>query len=79
MGLERTAPPVDDAEWSRFAAFVRTAFRQRRKTLVNNFRPSVGRPAAEAALSSLELPPDVRAESLCLSEFVALFRELPTS
>ena len=80
VGLERTAPPVDEAEWSGFAEFVRTAFRQRRKTLVNNLRPSVGRLAAEAALAALDLRPTVRAESLGLSEFVALFRALrPTS
>lgn len=80
VGLERTAPPVDEAEWSGFAEFVRTAFRQRRKTLVNNFRPSVGRLAAEAALATLDLRPTVRAESLGLSEFVALFHALrPTS
>lgn len=76
VGLERTAPPVDEAEWSGFAEFVRTAFRQRRKTLVNNFRPSVSRLAAEAALAALDLRPTVRAESLDLSEFVALFRAL---
>ncbi|MCY3972157.1 MAG: 16S rRNA (adenine(1518)-N(6)/adenine(1519)-N(6))-dimethyltransferase, partial [Acidobacteria bacterium] len=76
VGLERTAPPVDEAEWAGFANFVRTAFRQRRKTLVNNFRPSVGRLAAEAAVSALNLPPTARAESLGVSEFVALFRKL---
>ena len=76
VGLERCASPLDEAEWSRFANFVRAAFRQRRKTLVNNLRPSVGRPAVEAALSALDLPSSARAESLGLSEFVALFREL---
>ncbi|MCE2559004.1 MAG: hypothetical protein J4F98_10435, partial [Acidobacteria bacterium] len=54
----------------------RTAFSQRRKTLVNNFRPSVGRPVAEAALAALDLPPSVRAESLGLAEFVGLFRAM---
>ncbi len=76
VGLERRATPVDEAEWSAFAGFVRAAFSQRRKTLVNNFRSTVGRSAAEAALSALYLPSTARAESLGLSEFVALFREL---
>ena len=76
VGLERTAPPVDEAEWSAFAAFVRTAFRKRRKTLVNSLRPEVSRPTAEAALAALDLSPAVRAESLDLPEFVALFRLL---
>ncbi len=76
VGLERVAPPVDETEWSAFAGFVRTAFSQRRKTLLNNFRPTVGRAAAEAALAALDLPRKVRAESLGLSEFVGLFREM---
>ncbi len=76
LGLERAATPVDEAEWSAFAVFVRTAFSRRRKTLVNNFRSTVGRPAAEAALAALGLPPGVRAESLGLPEFVGLFREM---
>ena len=76
VGLERVAPPVDETEWSAFAGFVRTAFSQRRKTLLNNFRSSVGRPAVAAALAALDLPPKARAESLGLSEFVGLFREM---
>ncbi len=76
VGFERKAPPVDDTEWSAFAGFVRTAFSQRRKTLVNNFRPTVGRPAAEAALAALGLPLRVRAESLDVPEFVRLFRQM---
>lgn len=76
VGLEREATPVDEAEWSAFSVFVRTAFSQRRKTLVNNLRPTVGRPAAEAALAALGLPRQVRAESLGLPEFVGLFREM---
>lgn len=76
VGLERAAPPVDEAEWAAFAGFVRTSFSQRRKTFVNNFRPTVGRPAAKAALAALGLPPNVRAESLGLPEFVGLFREM---
>ncbi len=79
VGLERQAPPVDEAEWSAFAGFVRTAFRQRRKTLVNNFRPTAGRAAAEAALAALGLPRKVRAESLGLRDFVGLFREMTCS
>ncbi len=76
VGLERAAAPVGEAEWPAFTDFVRTAFSQRRKTLVNNFRPSVGRPVAEAALAALDLPPRVRAESLGLAEFVGLFRAM---
>ncbi len=76
MGLERVAPPVDETEWSAFAGFVRTAFSQRRETLLNNFRPTVGRATAEAALAALDLPRNIRAEGLGLPEFVALFREM---
>ena len=76
VGLERVAAPVGAAEWPAFRGFVRTAFSQRRKTLVNNFRSTAGRPAAEAALAALGLPGKARAESLGLPEFVGLFREM---
>ena len=76
VGLERAESPVDEAEWPAFAALVRTAFSQRRKTLLNNLRPSVGRVAAEAVLADLNLPSRVRAESLGVSDFVGLFREI---
>ena len=76
IGLERTVPPIGEGDWPAFAALVRTAFSRRRKTLLNNLRPSVGRVAAEAALATLELPPRVRAERLGVPEFVALFREV---
>lgn len=76
MGLECEAPPVDEAEWPAFVGFVRAAFSYRRKTLVNNFRPTVGRAAAEAALATLGLPRQVRADSLGVRDFAALFREM---
>lgn len=76
VGFERAATPVKEAEWPAFCGFVRTAFSQRRKTLLNNFRQSVGRLTAQTALAALDLPRNVRAEGLGLSEFVALFHEM---
>ncbi len=74
VGLERIEPAVADDDWADFRALVRTAFGQRRKTLLNNLGPSLGRPAAAAAIAALGLPAKVRAEALGLAEFVALFR-----
>lgn len=74
VGLERTAPPIADDEWADFKGLVRTAFGHRRKTLLNNLGPSMGRPAAAAAIEALGLPAKVRAEALGLDQFVRLFR-----
>lgn len=74
VGLERTATPIADDEWADFKGLVRTAFGHRRKTLLNNLGPSMGRPAAAAAIEALGLPAKVRAEALGLDQFVRLFR-----
>jgi len=76
VGLERVRSAVADEEWREFRALVRTTFRHRRKTLLNNLGSAIGRTAAREVLSTLGLPPMVRAERLELEEFVALFREV---
>lgn len=73
VGLERIEPGVAESDWADFKALVRTAFGHRRKTLLNNLGPSMGRPAAAAAIAALGLPASVRAEVLGLGEFVGLF------
>ncbi|MCY3661188.1 MAG: 16S rRNA (adenine(1518)-N(6)/adenine(1519)-N(6))-dimethyltransferase RsmA [bacterium] len=74
VGLERIEPPIAEEEWVDFKALVRTAFSRRRKTLLNNLATVMERPAAAEAISTLELPPKIRAEALGLQEFVELFR-----
>jgi 16S rRNA (adenine1518-N6/adenine1519-N6)-dimethyltransferase len=65
---------VDEAG---FLPFVRKAFAQKRKTLLNNLR-AVGIPAASAAfaLARAGIDPLARAEALPIEAFAALYRNL---
>jgi 16S rRNA (adenine1518-N6/adenine1519-N6)-dimethyltransferase len=60
----------------RFLNFVKLSFSQKRKTLVNNLRSKAKPDRTRAALSSLNLRPDARAEQLTVSMFAALFSHL---
>ena len=60
--------PSEDPEG--FRRFVRIAFHQRRKTLLNNLRNSYNLDTAEPNILQL------RAEALSLEEFFQLFRQL---
>jgi 16S rRNA (adenine1518-N6/adenine1519-N6)-dimethyltransferase len=65
---------VDEAG---FLPFVRTAFAQKRKTLMNNLR-AAGIPAAAGALALAHagIDPFARAEALPIEAFAALYRDL---
>jgi len=62
--------PVEDAD--AFRRFVRTAFHQRRKTLLNNLKESYNIDSVKGETLKL------RAEALSIEEFFELFRELKT-
>jgi 16S rRNA (adenine1518-N6/adenine1519-N6)-dimethyltransferase len=57
----------------RFLAFVKLCFSQKRKTLVNNLRSLAKPEEIRAALASLNLRPDARAEQLTVSRLASLF------
>ncbi len=62
-------------EEAAFSAFVNAAFSMKRKTLVNNlksWKPDVQSHVARC-LQSCGLSAQLRAEALCVSDFVALF------
>jgi 16S rRNA (adenine1518-N6/adenine1519-N6)-dimethyltransferase len=59
-----------------FIAFLKLAFAQKRKTLVNNLRSQYELSAIRAALKSASLRPDVRAEAMSLEKSAAVFRAL---
>ena len=63
-----------------FTAFLRQAFAQKRKTLVNNLR-AAGYTAVriQAALSIAAIPPATRAEALSIEELAALWKCLTVS
>jgi 16S rRNA (adenine1518-N6/adenine1519-N6)-dimethyltransferase len=61
----------------RFQRFVKTAFAQRRKTLLNNLKSlGVSLPDIKEALQRVSLRDDVRAEQVSIGQFVLLFEIL---
>src|SRR5664279_5537124 len=59
-----------------FIAFLKVAFAQKRKTLVNNLRSQHELAVIRAALKAADLRPDVRAEAVSLEKTAAVFRAL---
>jgi len=74
VGFELRPPPLPEGEMPAFLATVRLAFAQRRKTLRNALAAGWGRERAAAALATLGLPDDARAERLGLPELLELHR-----
>ena len=68
---KRTDAPNDDPK--KLFAFCTGLLSMRRKTIKNNLKAY---PNADAALKSLSIPPDARAETLPPETFLALFRLL---
>ncbi len=59
-----------------FIAFLKLAFAQKRKTLMNNLRGQYDQAAIRAALKSAGLRADIRAEAMSLEKTAAVFRAL---
>ena len=59
-----------------FIAFLKLAFAQKRKTLVNNLRGQYDQAGIRAAMKSAGLRADVRAEAMSLEKTAAVFRAL---
>lgn len=57
-----------------FIAFLKLAFAQKRKTLVNNLREQYDSKRIQAALKTASLRPDIRAEAVPLEKMAAVFR-----
>lgn len=74
----RTAPPISVADERAFFAFVKAAFGQRRKTVVNSLSSLGGyaRDDIRTALSSNGIREDIRAEALGMEELASVFNEL---
>jgi 16S rRNA (adenine1518-N6/adenine1519-N6)-dimethyltransferase len=74
---ERTGLGIGDAsDEKQFLEFVQSCFSQKRKTLRNNLRAMASDEQIHAALVSLGLRSDARAEQLTLAQFAALFQTL---
>jgi 16S rRNA (adenine1518-N6/adenine1519-N6)-dimethyltransferase len=78
--LVRERPAVEVADEAMFFALVRAAFAQRRKTIRNNLKAAAGslefRRPVESALEAASIEPRRRAETLSLSEFAELCKQL---
>ena len=72
------APRVPIPDELRFHVVVRAAFAQRRKTLANALSAGLGRPAdaLRAAAEAAGIDPSRRAETLTMTEFAELTRQL---
>jgi 16S rRNA (adenine1518-N6/adenine1519-N6)-dimethyltransferase len=75
VDMERRRPGVEPTEYRGVKDLVLTAFRSRRKRLVNNL-PEPARGEAPRILNSLGYGPDARAEELAPEDFVALYRAM---
>jgi 16S rRNA (adenine1518-N6/adenine1519-N6)-dimethyltransferase len=76
VGLQLHPPPLPESEMPAFERFLRAAFSQRRKTLLNSLTSSFSRPAVESASATLGYDSRTRAESLVLDDFLNLYRAL---
>ena len=78
VAMRVEAPPLPDAEHTRFFRIVAAGFAQRRKTLLNSLSAglSLPRPAIEPALVAAGIDPLRRAQTLALDEWLRLDREL---
>lgn len=74
VGLIPHPPVAGTEDFAAFAATVRAAFAQRRKTLRNSLASAWGRERGERALAAAGIPPELRAERLGVEQFVALHR-----
>jgi len=61
---------------SKFIAFLKLSFGQKRKTIWNNLKGGYGEEALRAALAKSGVKPAARAEAVTLERMVALFRAL---
>jgi 16S rRNA (adenine1518-N6/adenine1519-N6)-dimethyltransferase len=59
-----------------FQDFLKLAFAQKRKTLLNNLKQSYDEKSARAAIAATKLRPDVRAEAAELEKMARVFRAL---
>jgi 16S rRNA (adenine1518-N6/adenine1519-N6)-dimethyltransferase len=73
VDMERRRPGLEPAEYRGVKELVLSAFKSRRKRLVNNL-PEPARGEAPRVLNALGYGPDVRAEELGPEDFVALYR-----
>lgn len=72
--VKKESPELNQAEEKRFEYLVKAAFKQKRKTLVNNWHEAfdIGKIDIEAFLNENQISKNARAESLSVSDFIRL-------
>jgi len=76
--VKRPEPLFPIAEEESFIRFLKTAFRHRRKTLVNNLlMAGYARPQLESICQRLDIAKNLRPEQIAIPQFVAMFNLLP--
>jgi len=71
--LERRAIPLVPPElYSRFRRVVKVSFKMRRKTILNNLKPLLGREEAQQLLLACGINPGMRAEQLPPEKFIRM-------
>ena len=75
----KTKRRLDAKEESALFALIKQSFSQRRKTLWNCLKGSVDKRGLEVILGRLGHPPNIRAETLSLEDFISLFSYLGSS
>lgn len=76
VGLTRREGPIPARDWGAFEGWVRLAFGQRRKTLINALASRYPRHQVEEALAAAGGTTGTRAEELSLEDLVSLRRRL---
>jgi 16S rRNA (adenine1518-N6/adenine1519-N6)-dimethyltransferase len=77
---KRESPLFPVSDPARWPPFLRTAFAERRKTLLNNLRKlALPAEAVKRALAALSLPENIRAEQVDIGRLVELFKILRPS
>jgi 16S rRNA (adenine1518-N6/adenine1519-N6)-dimethyltransferase len=77
VSLRRRAQPLLGPEYrTAFARIVKRSFSQRRKMMLKLMKEDWPAPDVEQAFEQLQLPPQARAETVGLEQFVLLTREL---
>jgi 16S rRNA (adenine1518-N6/adenine1519-N6)-dimethyltransferase len=76
FGVTPRFPQWSAGQATKFTAFVKLCFAQKRKSLVNNLTGNFPRGRIEDALRSFQLQPKIRAEQLTLDQLAALHAEL---
>jgi 16S rRNA (adenine1518-N6/adenine1519-N6)-dimethyltransferase len=74
--LRRAQTPLSAEQREAFVRIVKRAFSQRRKMMMKLLREDWPASKLESVFAALKIPPQVRAETLSLEQFVSLTRKL---